>query len=87
VFGLAISSAFAAAYKMNDFQTVTGPEDGVWPFIARNDFEIQLHGNAVGLAAQLRDESRESNAIRKVSGFAVDLESHEHSLTSNHKGD
>jgi len=76
------SPEVSAADEVDDFQAVTVAQERLLPFVARNDFQIQLDGDTVGLAAQLRNQSRESEAVRNVSGFAVDLESHQTSLAS-----
>ena len=75
------SPEVSAADELDDFQTVTVAKRRLLPFVARDDLQIQLDSDAIGLTAQLRNESRQSKAIRNVSGFAVDLESHEMSLT------
>ena len=80
------SSGIAAANKVDDLETVTITEDGVLPFIARDDFEIQFDSHPVGLAAELSNELRKSHAVRKVSRFAVDLEGHEKEFSKRAHG-
>ena len=72
---LAISAA--AADKMNDFQFVAIFKDSGFPLGAGDDFQIQLHGHAVGLHAKLCDQRGNSKAVRKVALFTVDVEGHE----------
>src|ERR1700744_5789491 len=49
------STRAAAAYKVHDFQFVAIVQGGGFPVGAGNDFQIQLHGNAVRLHAELCD--------------------------------
>jgi hypothetical protein len=49
------SPEVSAADEVDDFQAIAIPQDCVLPLIARNDFQIQLDGDPVRLAAQLRN--------------------------------
>ena len=75
---LAISAA--AADKMNDFQFVAIFKYRGLPLGAGDDFQIQLHGHAVGLHAELCDQSSYGKAVRKFALFAIDVESHEKAI-------
>jgi hypothetical protein len=44
---------------------------------AGNDFQVQLHGYAVRLHAELRNQRSHGQAVREVALFAIDVEEHE----------
>lgn len=80
-------SGVAAADKVNDLETIAVTKDGVLPFIARDNFEIEFDSHPVRLTAHLNYESGKSKAVRKVFGFTVNLESHETSLARDSGAD
>lgn len=61
---------------MNDLKLVAILEHGCFPLGARNDFQIQLHGYAVRLHVQLRDQAGNGQTVRKIALFAIDVEEH-----------
>ena len=71
-----ISVPAAAADKVHHFKPVAIFERGCLPLGAGNDFQVQLHGNAVRLHAKLADQRSHGQAVRKVALFAVDVEEH-----------
>jgi hypothetical protein len=46
------------------------------PLGTGNDFQIQLHGHAIRLHAELRNQGSNGQAVGEVALFAVDVESH-----------
>lgn len=66
----------AASDKVNDFQFVSILECGCFPQRAGNDLKVQLHGYAVRLHAELGDQGRNGQAVRKLALFAIDVEDH-----------
>jgi hypothetical protein len=66
----------AAADKMDYLKLVAILEHCCVPLGTGNDFQIQLHGHAIRLHAELRNQGSNGQAVGEVALFAVDVESH-----------
>ena len=70
------SSPASAAHEVYDLEFVSVFESGRFPAGARNDLQVQLHGNAVRLHPELGDEDRDGEPVGKVPFFAIELQGH-----------
>src|SRR6185312_8235395 len=70
---LSFQTGAAAADKMDNLQLVAILERCTLPLSAGDDFEIQLYRDAVWLHAELRDQTCNSQAVGKVTLFAVNV--------------
>jgi hypothetical protein len=66
----------AAAYEVDNFQTIAFREVGSLPLLAGNDAAVQLHGDAIGFHVQLVDQTGEGEGRIEIAGFAIDLQLH-----------
>ncbi len=66
----------ATADKMYDLQFVAVFEARRRPIRAGNNLQIQFHRYAIGFHAQMVDQGRDRQAIRKIALFSVDLQFH-----------
>src|SRR3989338_8337004 len=64
------------ADKADDFHLVTVPQRGSRKHPAVHDFEIQLHGDPLGLNAQIGQEGRHRLALRDLASLAVQRDAH-----------
>src|SRR5258707_13847534 len=68
---------FAAADKVHDLQLVAVFELRGLPVGARNNLQVEFHGNAVRLHAELFHQRSQSQPVREVACFAIDMQGHE----------
>jgi hypothetical protein len=65
---------------VDDLEFVSMFESRSFPLSTRYYLQVQLHGHAVGLHAELRHQAGHGQAVGEVALFAVDEEEHEGAL-------
>jgi len=61
---------------MDDFEAVAVMEGGLGPLIARNDFPVEFHRDAVGLQPHFGEQRRQGQGIGKLARFTINVELH-----------
>ena len=76
-------SAASATHKMHNLQLVTVFQNCGFPVRSRDNLQVQLHGNAIGLHTELSDQRSHGDAVRQVTRFTIDVESHKKQLANS----
>jgi hypothetical protein len=67
-----MNALLAPAHEMHDLKTVAIMESGFRPFLAVNNFAIQLDRYSICLHSELIDQRRQSQTAVKAALFPVD---------------
>jgi hypothetical protein len=67
---------------VHDLQLVAVLKLRCIPVAAWHNLQIQLHRDAIRFHAQVRNQGRDCQAVREVTGFAVNVEEHENKLSA-----